>query len=529
MPDSPEVRAIGESRETDSGDVLSTVTASVDSVDSHVKAVIKASEPGDGKQGSLSKRGSLVRDDLPPLVNHQKGLNYSRSTSLEVDPKEVSDGEADGEPSPAFSSLVRASTMARRKPRPDASPAEGPSDTSAPAEDAAEVSPGPRARAFEAPAAAAAQAAHAEDNNVSFLAFRVGTLETAECRQELEEDLLGASGRPVDVREFGRAKGEGLTSFWSYFNWERGAAAAAGQPKETPSTSNKTEEDQAPKKPRGGAPVVRFQGVDSDPVEEEDDDESPSSRVRKGNSVVNMGFVDLIESLLLNHDVSGKPGRFSSSFSASELASERDSDVDSVTSADVRGHDDSLVWQMEDVLLFEDQLHAAMAAKLEQEARHMESSLRKNMVSLEAELGDDNELKMIHYEALMAGLDLTPGLDAPTDATLQRIDIATLLNLSLSNYEASMERITTSQTGSGLLSLPSEAALPFTPRRQSPTIKGSPRTWAGASGRSPLHQIQSELLRMGSTSSAESTSEDDSSEKRKDSRSPAPSTKDERG
>nr|CEL69618.1 TPA: hypothetical protein BN1204_053230 [Neospora caninum Liverpool] len=327
------------------------------------------------------------------------------------------------------------------------------------------------------------------------------------------------------------AGGEDST-FWSYFRWGDPWASTTPGAGETPPGPDAADGGDSQKKSKGGSTVVRFQGVTSD----EDNAATKPTRPRKENSVDKMGFVDLVESLLLNHDTTGRTGRFIDSFSTSEFASERDSDLDSMVSTELKGSapDDSLVWQMEDIMVFEDQLHAALSTKLEQHARHMESSLRKGLVELEAQLGDDDEIKMIHYEARMAGLDLIPGVDTPNDASVRRIDLSTLMNLSSSNYEESMSKYK-QRASSELLMLPSETALPFSPRRQGPAVRGSPGSWGAESGRSPLHQIQAELLRLGSTSSEESTSEDDSTEKRKaaknsahcangDGRSPAQST-----
>ncbi|KYK62623.1 hypothetical protein TGPRC2_306920 [Toxoplasma gondii TgCatPRC2] len=320
--------------------------------------------------------------------------------------------------------------------------------------------------------------------------------------------------------------GGGESTLWSYFGWGDPWASKTPAAEEAPPGPDTGDGGESPRKSKDSSTVVRFQGVTS----EDDNAASKRARPRKENSVDKMGFVDLVESLLLNHDPTGRPGRFIDTFSTSEFASERDSDLDSMVSTELKGSgpDDGLVWQMEDIMAFEDQLHAALSTRLEQEARHMESSLKKGLVELQAQLGDDDEIKMIHYEARMAGLDLIVGIDTPDDATVRRIDLSTLMNLSVSNYDESMSN-SKQQTSVGVLPLPSETSFPFTPRRQGPPARGKGGTWGAGSGRSPLQQMQAELLRLGTTSSEESTSEDDSAEKRKTAKNSSPGANDNEG
>ncbi|PHJ25749.1 hypothetical protein CSUI_000402, partial [Cystoisospora suis] len=234
-------------------------------------------------------------------------------------------------------------------------------------------------------------------------------------------------------------------------------------------------DERGKKSSSSSVPVVRFHGVPTEDEKEKPPETSSlrtGGRTKKANSVVDMGFVDLIESLLLSHDVTQAGGRGGgykrrgmmepsyvhsrSSFATSDLTSERDSDLESFGSMDVRSRDsaagdreedtrrerrdmllsmqEDLLWQIEDIQLYADQIHAAMSSKLEQEGRHMEASLKKNIVELQSQLGDDNELQMIHYEARLEALGLVPGLDSPQDAKIRRIDLSTLMSLSLSNY-----------------------------------------------------------------------------------------------
>ncbi|CDJ33066.1 LOW QUALITY PROTEIN: uncharacterized protein EMH_0050910 [Eimeria mitis] len=240
--------------------------------------------------------------------------------------------------------------------------------------------------------------------------------------------------------------------------------AAEGAPESEGEAVEAAEEDE------GGA-TVRFH-----PEATEGGKGTGRRRRVQEDAVANMGFVELVENLLLTHDSSNRRGFRSSSLGSivTEVSSEPDSDADSGYLREEQEDEEpeSWEWEAEEISAFASQIHAKMCQQLEQEAAFVEMGFKRGIALMTGALAIEDDTKMLLHEGRLAGLGLTP-LDDETDADMQKIDLGMLLTLTPENY------------GGRLL---------------------------GPSGvsdrlRSPLFKMHRELTRLGSTSSEDSISE----------------------
>ncbi|CDI87150.1 hypothetical protein, conserved [Eimeria praecox] len=246
-------------------------------------------------------------------------------------------------------------------------------------------------------------------------------------------------------------------------------AAAAGAPESEGEAAEAAEDEE-------GGGTVRFH-----PEATEGGKGTGRRRRMQEDAVANMGFVELVENLLLTHDSSNRRGFRSSSLGsiATEVSSEPDSDADSgyMRAEQDDEEEDGWEWEAEEISAFANQIHAKMRQQLEQEAAFVEIGFKRGIAVMTGALAIEDDTKaraptMLLHEGRLAGLGLTP-LDDETQADAQRIDLGTLLTLTPHNY------------GGRLL----------TPSGISDRL------------RSPLFKMHRELARLGSTSSEDSVSE----------------------
>ncbi|CDI82375.1 hypothetical protein, conserved, partial [Eimeria acervulina] len=182
----------------------------------------------------------------------------------------------------------------------------------------------------------------------------------------------------------------------------------------------------------GGGGTVRFH-----PEATEGGKGTGRRRRVQEDAVANMGFVELVENLLLAHDSSNRRNFRSSSLGSilTEASSEPDSDADSVyMRAEQDGEEeDGWEWEAEEISAFASQIHAKMRQQLEQEAAFVEMGFKRGIAVMTGELGIEDDTKMLLHEGRLAGLGLTP-LDDETQADAQRIDLGMLLTLTPENY-----------------------------------------------------------------------------------------------
>ncbi|KAL8424868.1 hypothetical protein Efla_007670 [Eimeria flavescens] len=277
-----------------------------------------------------------------------------------------------------------------------------------------------------------------------------------------------------------------------------GAAAAAKAAGELTAAAGEEQQDAAAAEGGEGGkkegPRVRF-----DAAAEAGD--SSSSRQRQ-DSVSRMGFVELVENLLLTHDVSGAPNFRSASIST-EL-SEVDSEVESLAAAQVDEDEEATdwKWEAEEITAFADQIHSKMKDQIEQEAALLGAALKRSAAVMSGALAIADDTKMLIKEGRLAGLGLSP-VDDEEQATLRRFDLSTLLTLTSHNYEKWLH---------GLCS-----------QQQQPVLSG--RSTRRRSNRSPLFAMHRELARLGSTSSEDSESSSSGSSEEENERSSSSSSR----
>ncbi|XP_026191306.1 uncharacterized protein LOC34622403 [Cyclospora cayetanensis] len=237
----------------------------------------------------------------------------------------------------------------------------------------------------------------------------------------------------------------------------------------------------------------------------------PARRQREQeDTVANMGFVELVENLLLSHDSSNRRGYRSSSIgSIATEVSEADSDVDSVSrpmpEEEGGSEEGGWEWDAEEIASFASQIHEKMRQQLEQEAAFMDIALKSGFAVMKGALAIEDDTKMLIREGRLAGLGLTP-LDDDTHTHLNRIDLSMLLTLTPDNYERWQH------------SLCSAAPQPVLSVRSTHRPSNT-RRLLGTSGisdqlRSPLFKMHRELALLGSTSSEDSVSESESEHSR---------------
>ncbi|CDJ50401.1 hypothetical protein, conserved [Eimeria brunetti] len=155
------------------------------------------------------------------------------------------------------------------------------------------------------------------------------------------------------------------------------------------------------------------------------------------DAVANMGFVELVENLLLTHDSNNSRGFRSGSQGSivTEISSEPDSDADArYLRGEQRGEqEDGWEWEAEEISAFASQIHAKMRQQLEQEAAFVELGFKSGIAVMTGALAVEDDTKMLLHEGRLAGLGLTP-LDDETQADVQRIDLGVLLTLTPDNY-----------------------------------------------------------------------------------------------
>lgn len=126
------------------------------------------------------------------------------------------------------------------------------------------------------------------------------------------------------------------SSGWYFFGWGTpgDAAASAGDAAAGGDASTKEEEQEGAganaEREAGATRTVRFEEAAADKSG------GGGGRARKASSVLNLGFVDLVETLLLNHDASGPRGLRKALSSSSSINTDMVSETDSFASYDSR-------------------------------------------------------------------------------------------------------------------------------------------------------------------------------------------------
>lgn len=228
-------------------------------------------------------------------------------------------------------------------------------------------------------------------------------------------------------------------------------------------------------------------------------------RAGRGDTVANMGFVELVENLLLTHEAAGRPmSRSSTSVSGFTEISEQDSDVDSIagrTREQEGDEEETWEWDLEEIGAFAAQIHMKMREQLEQEAAFMEVAMKTGFAIMKGALAIEDDTKMLIREGRLAGLGQTP-LDDAGQSPLTRIALSNLMTLTVHNYEQWQRSLCTASP---------QPALSV----RSSNRRSSGRRLLASTGlvsdrlRSPLFKMHRELARLGSTSSDDSDSGSD--------------------